>query len=329
MIKCIPLWIKCPVAVLLNQMGRLPLKLVFNNIYWSFIQNRNCTDAAKDRAYRKVQRSLCRYLSRKYGSSIHEICSNGSHGSYVENAPIWLFWWQGFQSAPEIIRICISNIQKNAGSHPVYVVDSQNYKDYVQIPEHIEQKLQRKTMSITHFSDYVRMKLLAEHGGLWIDSSIFAQSPIEAAVFEKPIWTLRNPGCDTTNISDWNWTIGVLGGWKNHALFLAVSEVLSRYWAEHNLVADYFMMDCVVRTVYDQCSLIKGDIDAVQPNNRRFYWLQENANQPFDAQMYQTELDSGTWLYKVSWKGQYEEKTADGRDTFYGRWKKDYGAAPR
>lgn len=327
--RVIPLWIKCPAAVALNQFGRLPLNIVFSNIRWSFTQNRNCSTDVKNRVYHKTQRTLCRYLSRKYGSLIDEICSDGFQGTYVENAPIWVFWWQGLENAPEIIKICIANLQKNAGSHPVHVVDSQNYQEYIQVPDHIAQRLQQKKISITHFSDYVRMKLLAEHGGMWSDATIFAKTPIKEEIFHSPIWTVRNPGLDPVNISGWEWAINFLGGWKGNVLFRSLAEVLERYWLDHSMVADYFLTDCLVRVIYDRCDAVKDFINEVKPSNAAFNYYQKRFHEPLDEQSYELEKISENWLYKVSWKNEYKEQAADGRDTFYGRWKKDFGADSR
>ena len=321
----IPLWIKCPIAMFRQQIGRLPWRIVLSNLRWSFTQNRACSDKIKNKVYQKTQRTLCHYLDKKYGSCIDEVCKNNFKGKYVENAPVWVFWWQGVESAPDIIKICIVNIKKNAGNHPVYVVDSENYQKYIQVSDHIMQKLQQRKMSITHFSDYVRMHLLAQHGGIWIDATIFVKQPIEEAVFLTPIWTVRNPGLYTVNISQWEWSINFLGGWQGNDLFRALAEVLDRYWMEHCMVADYFLTDCLMRVIYERCDAIRASIEEVKPSNANFYFFQNRFNMSLDTQIYECERNSKNWLYKVSWKGEYKEQTADGMETFYGRWKKDFG----
>ena len=323
--KIIPLWLKCPAAVLLSQFGRLPFRVVLQNMRWSFTQSRNSSDAVKDKVYARKQQTVYKYLVRKYGDCIDKIGASGTHGEPVANAPIWIFWWQGIEEAPYIIQTCLMNIRKNAGEHPVCILDSDNYRQYAEIPEHIEAKMRSGMMSMTHFSDYLRMNLLARYGGLWIDGAIFVKEEIDPSVFEKSLWTLRNPGRDRSNISNWKWTIGVLGGWKGHVLFRSVSEVLSRYWSEHDMVADYFMMDCIMKIVYDRNLTVKSDIDAVLPNNRDFYWLQENANSELDTVAYQNALKGETWLYKISWKGKYALQTAAGKETVYAQWKREFG----
>ena len=324
MTKWIPLWMKCPIALFLNQVGKLPMNIILSNIRWSFTQNRECSIEIKDKAYQKAQRTLCRYLSRRYGDLIDEICWGAHQGTYSDNAPFWVFWWQGIESAPEIIKICVSNMKKNAGNHPVRVIDSQNYHQYIQIPDHVSQKLQQRKISITHFSDFLRMKLLSEHGGMWLDATVFVNDPIREDIFRVPIWTVRNPGLDMTNVSRWEWSINFMGGWQGNVLFKALAQVLDRYWLEHEIVADYFLTDCLVRVVYDRCAVVKTWVDDIKPSNAHFYFYQERFSKPLDELCYENERSSETWAYKVSWKEQYMEQTADGRDTYFGRWKKDF-----
>lgn len=324
--KYIPLWVKSPVSVFLHQIGRLPPGIVIRNIHWSFTQSGNCSDEFRERVHLKVQKTVYHYLLQKYGNCIDEICADGTQGNPVENAPIWVFWWQGEQNAPDIIKTCIRNIQKNRATHPVNVVDGENYQNFIQIPEHIVKKLKQGKISVTHLSDYLRMKLLAEHGGLWVDATVFVQKPLEEVLFQVPIWTVRNPGDDSMNISNWEWSINFMGGWKGNALFCAVAEVLERYWKDHDMVAAYFMTDCLIRVIYDRYEAIKNMIQAVPPSNGHYYYFLENFSMPLDSESYGRELHSDTWLYKVSWKGQYEERLPDGQETVYGRWKKDFGA---
>lgn len=324
--KYIPLWIKIPIASLLEQFGHLPLRLVWQNMCCSAVQYSNRSASAKDKANLKMQRSVCKYLQRKYAGCMDEICSDDLRGEQLRNAPIWVFWWQGLQNAPQIIQICIKNIQKNAGDHPVYIVDQDNYKSFVEIPEHIEQKLQKGNISFTHFSDYLRIKLLAEHGGLWLDATVFVKRPFPPFAFQLPVWTVRNPGDDTMNISNWEWSISILGGWKGNALFRAMETVLDRYWSEHDMVATYFMTDCLIRVLFDRYEDIRKMITEVPVSNKNYYFYQEYFNLPLDEGRYEEELNSPTWLYKITWKCRYDEKKPDGQETYFARWKREFGA---
>lgn len=321
----IPLWVKEPAAIFLREAGKFPLELVGSHVRRSFVTNQKSDPNTIARANQAVQRATYAYLSKRYQPLAMELINQYSLGTKPENPAIWVFWWQGEEYAPEIVKRCIASIRANSGGIPVHVIDAQNYEDYVHVPDHILEKLNRKIISITHFSDYYRMALLAAHGGLWIDASLFMASPLNADIFDKPVFTVRNPGLDISNISYWEWTVGVIGGWKDNVLFHAARELLDAYWQDHDQAADYFIFDYMIRLIYNHCAAVREALAEVKANNSKLYFLQQHASHPFDDRIYHRKPDSDTWLYRLSWKGTYPLQTPDGQETLYARWLKETG----
>lgn len=62
---------------------------------------------------------------------------------------------------------------RRAPGHSHY---GKNYKDYVNMPDYIIRKQQSGEIDLTHFSDILRMMLLAQHGGIWMDSTLLIPS---------------------------------------------------------------------------------------------------------------------------------------------------------
>ena len=89
------------------------------------------------------------------------------------NKKIWCMWWQGFENAPIIVKKCVKTIEKYSGDYELILITQNNYMDYANIPNEIIRKVENGKISITHFSDILRAKLLAEYGGIWIDSTMF------------------------------------------------------------------------------------------------------------------------------------------------------------
>ena len=83
---------------------------------------------------------------------------------------IWVFWWQGLYDMPPVIQECYKSVIRNANGRDVILLTEDNYKDYVQLPFHILDKFNNRIISYTHFSDILRVVLLKEYGGLWIDA---------------------------------------------------------------------------------------------------------------------------------------------------------------
>lgn len=86
--------------------------------------------------------------------------------------PIWVFWWTGEETAPEIVKACIKSIRRNANGHRVIFLSKDNLHDYVTLPDFIEKKHNDGNIGHAHYSDIVRISLLAEYGGVWIDSTV-------------------------------------------------------------------------------------------------------------------------------------------------------------
>ena len=64
---------------------------------------------------------------------------------------IWMCWWQGYDNAPLIVKRCIDSVKRNCGEKEVILITEDNYKDYVSIPDWVEEKKRKGIISKTHF----------------------------------------------------------------------------------------------------------------------------------------------------------------------------------
>lgn len=89
-------------------------------------------------------------------------------------SPIWFFWWQGIDNAPEVVRICYKQLLKAIGKkRNIIVVSQKNFRKYTDLPEYIVKKVKNGQISFTHFSDILRVNLLKNQGGIWMDATIY------------------------------------------------------------------------------------------------------------------------------------------------------------
>ena len=308
----IPLWIKTPLMVLLTEVGKWPLSLVWAHTQRSFAEHIGYEYDKKEKAWTAVQAVTLDYLNKRYGHLAQ--ITDLKLGVPVENAPVWVFWWQGEENAPVLVQRCIASIRKYAGNHPVRVIDQENYREFVTIPAHIEVKREQGIISLTHFSDILRMALLAEYGGLWLDSTIYATDSLESA-FRGGLFTVRNPGLEHANVSRWDWSGFAIGGHKGCDLFRLAGDIFSAYWQTHNQLVDYFLIDYTLRLIVDSNAIFQEALSAIEPNNKGIYHYQMHFNDPADLLP-----PEDTWLFKLSWKGNYNTATEDGKETLYGRW---------
>lgn len=92
---------------------------------------------------------------------------------------IWQFWWQGVELAPQVVKRCFASVREfMSKDYSIVVLDKYNLDQYVEIDPVIREKHDKGIINHTHFSEYVRVKLLSERGGIWIDSTVFLSGRI-------------------------------------------------------------------------------------------------------------------------------------------------------
>ena len=88
------------------------------------------------------------------------------------NDTVWVCWFQGIENAPLLCQACVDRIKDVYGEKNVVVITGENFREYTHIPDYIIKKWEKGIITNTHFSDILRVALLSENGGTWIDATI-------------------------------------------------------------------------------------------------------------------------------------------------------------
>ena len=104
---------------------------------------------------------------------------------------IWICWWQGMKNAPDIVKKCVESIRIHAENHKIVIITDENYKEFVTFPTWLEEKYKRGIITKTHLSDLLRISLLAQYGGIWLDSTFFCTGDLQP-YFDMPVWSLSD-----------------------------------------------------------------------------------------------------------------------------------------
>ena len=238
-------------------------------------------------------------------------------GTPAPHAPIWICWWTGEETAPPLVKRCIRSIREMAGDHPVYLIHRDNYEQYLQIPSFMLEKLKTGQMGFAHLADFIRVKLLAEHGGLWLDATIFCSNTVPESCFEMPVFTCKSPRQACGYISEMRWVTFCLGGWKGNVFYRFLADCFARYWKENPVAIDYLFFDFVIEFAYDNLPAIRQLMDNIPENNLHRDDLQAAMNNALPASDFHKVLKEDTCLYKLSWRENYADTTADGKESIY------------
>ena len=189
-----------------------------------------------------VNNKLLKRLRKRNRKFIAQFQQEIADAPKVRSNKVWVCWLQGIEQAPPLVQRCYRSLQENLPDREVILLTADNYREYVTFPEHIEKKLASGAITRTHFSDLLRLELLINHGGTWIDATVFCSGgQIPGYMLDSDLFLFQNlkPGADgnATVISSWFMT-----ACTNHPILLLTRALLYRYWEKHNAMVDYFLI---------------------------------------------------------------------------------------
>lgn len=274
--------------------------------------------AVRERLLRKHE-TVLKYLDGRFGD-YYASYDYGAQLPSLDSAlegKIWMCWWQGEENAPEIVKACIESVRRNAGDHEVIVITDKNLSHYVDFPEWVLEKVRAGVMSRTHLSDLLRLSLLADYGGLWLDATFFCTGLLDEYM-HLPIWSIKRPDYLHASVA--------CGMFANYSLacddahrrvFATLRDYYLRYWRENNELIDYLLTDYLIVLAQKYCNSVAMGFDNILSNNPQCDELIKVLGEPFDASEWE-RLKEDTQLFKLTWKQDFPE-SLDGRDTFFGR----------
>ncbi len=262
--------------------------------------------------------AITKYLYAHYYSPLCEksIQTKKNNTKQYDNC-IWTAWLQGEENAPEVIRLTIASIRKNADGHPVIVLTEKNIEQYIEISASIKQKHEAGIIGHAHFTDIIRMKILEEYGGIWLDATTLLYEPIDAAAFSSMFYSVGFGIKNERFVSGSRWIIGLIGGCKDSKYLFIISKMLSSYWEEHNLPIDYFVFDYLVNILYQNNKCFHGVIDKLPQMDMPTYALRTIMNEVYNEQQLYRMI-SNHQMHILTYKYSYQKQTSNGEMTNFG-----------
>lgn len=151
----------------------------------------------------------------------------------VPSERVFTYWDKPLDTAPPLVQACIAQLRR---VHPtLQVLDGASVRELIEIPDRIATLLEKDRPA--HFSDYVRTRVLDEHGGIWVDATAWVQRNLHddlqrtylraGTIF--PRWTGRAIA---------NWFIASQPGTPIIAL---QRRALDLWWQNNDDLPDYFL----------------------------------------------------------------------------------------
>lgn len=232
-----------------------------------------------------------------------------------DDSNIWVMWWQGESGMPEIVKMCYNSIKANAGSHPVVLITRENYKDYVKLPEFIEEKIRTGIIDFTHASDIIRSYLIMTYGGIWVDATILVNDVGFASFVPSDMgfWTCRGT-TRRNNVARGKWTSYFQASGKGGIVQSFIYDAHLYYWKKKNSLLVYLLLDYIFWLGYCNIPAFREVVLNVPVSVQGE--LMKSANREYSDSLFQ-DLFGGINFSKMSYKKRVSLVTEEGKPTIY------------
>lgn len=182
------------------------------------------------------------YVRNKYSAFLDALPVYEAEGDTPK-----IFWWcwlQGEEQAPPLCKVCLKSLRRNYSDYQINVVTQENISDYVKFPEHIVRKFKAGSITPTHFTDLLRLELLINHGGVWIDSSVFVTGR-EQDYLSEPLFLFQTTWRNEPAHLGSSWLIVAC---KGNPILKTTRDLLYKYWEDHEALGDggfYYLFHCM------------------------------------------------------------------------------------
>lgn len=252
------------------------------------------------------------YLSKKYVEPYFRCNKIGGVGEYIDIVQIaWIYWAQGLENAPEIVKVCVRSAVKafrDAG-WDVKILDKKSVRTYADLPDYIWDKYEDGIIGDAHLSDLIRLSLLIKWGGCWCDATVFFSGQLPDYVFAHELFVFRGDLRNNTYTNISNWMIYSI---RSHPILSAVKDILLDYWKKEKILIQYFTFHLVFRLVTEHYSDYWRSLPVY--SNVLPHLLQQKLLETYSDSLYK-EICDITSIHKLYWR--IPEKLEE--DSFYNR----------
>ena len=248
---------------------------------------------------------------------------------------IWQFWGQGwdFEKLPDVVKISYKSVEKYKKDYEIIHLDMNNINDYLEIPAYILKKVENKKMGFAHFTDIIRLALLYNYGGVWIDATILLTDYLPQEYFEMDYFMFQRDD-NLENKKDWedyddfyfSWNNemkvrvlnSIIFAKKNNEIIKTLLDMLLIFWEHNDLVPNYFFFQVLYTELIEnyykkkQCKIVSDTLT----HELIRVWFDKFSQEKLD------EITKRNNVHKLTYK--IDSGKRDTKGTFLNYFKKIY-----
>lgn len=144
---------------------------------------------------------------------------------------IWMYWHQGWDNAPNLIRQCLFSWLHHNPEWEFMNLDNCSLTKYIEVPQSLRSL---KDIPLAALSDIIRILLLEKYGGIWIDATVFCNKPLDRWVFtaaNSGFFAFQKPASGRP-VASW-----FLSAHQNNYLVNRWKQLTIQFWEDGDFVS--------------------------------------------------------------------------------------------
>ncbi len=127
---------------------------------------------------------LTDYFARKYLPATAILVPKEITAASPET--IWQFWANPTgRATPQIVKASLASVDKFKGDFKHNILDRSTMAEYSDLPGYVLDKFKKRQIDHTHFSDLLRLNLLKNHGGIWLDATGYMTDSVPEYIIDE------------------------------------------------------------------------------------------------------------------------------------------------
>ena len=240
-----------------------------------------------------VRRQIMRFVT-EHLDEIRDVAATPFGVSPHPADRIWVYWAQGIDHAPTVVRRCHDELRRLHPDQQVVVLDHSTVDDHSDLPGYVHDRTRDDR---TKYSDVLRLDLLARHGGIWLDATCLPRRDLPGLLPElvpSGFFALRFRRARMAS-----WLLAATPGDPSMATLRAAQLV---YWRHHDGPIDYFVLHHLFEALFHIDPDVHAAVEAMPPVSAHTSSKFARAMlEPYDPQRFRRLLD-GAFVHKLSHK---------------------------
>ena len=249
---------------------------------------------------------LTGYFARKYLPKIKYVEQKEITVETPET--IWQFWDNpAGKTTPAIVKSSLESVEKFKGKFERKILNNSTLENYSDLPDYVLDKFKKGQMGYAHFSDLLRLNLLKNHGGIWLDATAYMTDFVPKYILDEDFFVFLTG--ELTHFSYSFMQNCFIRAKKGSALCDLWYQMCIEFWKDETERLDYFQHQLMFKALILKHPVAK-ELFAKMPQ------ISEDGIQQLVGDNLLRKFDADEWerIKRASFFQKTTYKIADGID---------------